>query len=270
MSDADATARLTLRVTLDAAYSFQDTARGIALTLRVRPLPRPDVTTTSVRIAIEPGATLSGPAPDAFGNLVDHAEVADATRLRVNADIRVAARPGLPLPATPPDPAECGGASSAAPNGGDHDWPGVLAAMAARWRDTAAKDARAAALAGRERDGYGPCEAFALRAVARLRALAIPTRLVGGYRLGLASGVESPTVRAARRHAWLAVWDNAVWRECDPLDATGRGVLLATAWGSSPADITALAGAYRGGGAARLTVNAHAEVAPERRNEPAR
>lgn len=262
MSDQGAAAGPTLHVTLDVVYSFPAPACDIALALRVRPLPRPDQASAAVRIAIEPNASTSGPVADAFGNLIDRADVAHASRLRVNADIQVAITPApssraaRPLPTAPPMPGELAVLSGPASTRADDDWPLILAATAERWSHDARLGRRPPLLDRTEPGESGSCEAFARLAAARLRAIAIPVRFVGGYRLGPARDA----VRAVRRHAWLAVWDGGLWRECDPLDASEGSILLATAWGPTLSDLAPAAGSFRRGGEARLTVNAHATV----------
>jgi hypothetical protein len=245
-----------VHLTLDLVYAFDRPAHHLDVELRVRPLLTAEAGLPPIRLACEPEARFASPEWDGNGVVVDRLKLAGPiSRLRLNASFDHLIGPDAALPALAPTAADLAlegltDIARAMP------WPEALNRLRDCWRYSDDPIRQPTSLREIAQERTGSCEAIARLAVQLIRAQGTPARFVGGYRLA----GPYDDMRPVRRHAWVAVWDEARWRPLDPLAPSGAcDCLIPTAFASSLPEITAIQGSFNGAAAARLTVSAHAK-----------
>lgn len=245
-----------VHVTLDIVYAFDRPAYDLDVELRVRPLLAVEQGPAPIRLASEPEARFEPPELDENCVAIDRLKLAGPiSRLRLNASFDHPISREEALPALAPAAADLAlegltDIARAMP------WPEALTRLREFWRYSDDPLRQPTSLREIAQEQAGSCEAIARLAVEIVRSQDVPARFVGGYRLAGPSG----DTRLVRRHAWIAVWDGMQWRVLDPLVPSGTGAcLIPTAFASQLPEIAAIQGRFKGAGAAKLTVSAHAK-----------
>lgn len=284
------------RVVHATTYAFARPAGGCALEARLEPRPLPHQVIERHELLVTPPPIRREASLDAFGNPVARLRLEGPLRaVEVTAVTLIGAAPLPPpepedsppweqardalravaasdpalaaclepSPRVPQDPALAALARASFSPG--RPLLAAVAALCAQIRSSIAWDpgatsaattaARALAL------GRGVCQDFAHIAIGALRALGLPARYVGGYRVE--PGV--PATSGAGAHAWASTpVPGCGWVDFDPgAGGLAAPLLLTLAWGRDHADVSPLRGEAWGRGERRLRVRVEVTRLPQ-------